>query len=742
MKKDFSGLADRLLSESSDWLPRWLPHGRIVGHEYTLGDLIGNPGDSLKINMKTGLWKDFSTGDAGRDLLSLYAAIRGIKNGEAYAELNENLPAPFIPPAPVKPKRILIPVVNLTAPAEGTPAPDMVHFKHGKPSMNWCYRNPEGNPMFYVARYNEAGGKKNLTPWSWDGTGWIARGWNAPRPLYGLEQLEMYPKKPVLIVEGEKTAEAAKKIVGDRYCVMTWPNGSMAVSSAEWEPIHGRSLLLCGDADEHGSTAVKEIASKLSKYCKSIKIIDTTGQPDGWDLADVPNWTWENFSEWAKPRAKLYGTPVPEPEPVPVPVTVNNNQLNIQINRNRSQDMPTDEAAVSLWERLGISVQGNGQPFCNMDSILSVLETLPGLGDLIWYDEFYVRNYTRWDPVKSPLNSAGVIREWSDIDDRRFTRFIQQQIGIKRISKDVVIDALKTYASTNIKNAPRDWVDSLEWDGVKRVNEFFHVCFDAQNNEYTRAVSANFFIGLAARIYDPGCQLDNMIVLEGSQGVGKSRALRLLGSKAWYASAKDSIQKNDFFQVLQGKLLIEISELDSFKKAGVTRIKQVISDPIDRYRTPYEQYPQDHARTCVFIATTNEDEYLHDNTGGRRFWPIKCGAGIAYDLIEKIRPQLFAEAKVRFKAGEEWHLMPEITAEEQELRRYVDEWEGIICDYLEKNLHYDSIATFDLAQQCFKIYPSELDTRTQSRINNIFRHLKWTRSIVGDNVRVWSRPVS
>src|SRR3990167_10783197 len=187
MDRDFRGLADTLLSDAQNKLQTWLPNGRLIGHEYCVGDISGNHGDSLKVNINTGKWADFSTNQAGGDLLSLYAAIRGIKNGEAYIELGPDMANHKPKKAPkTQPQTPL--TAPLTAPPDGTPAPHMFHSIHGVPSASWCYRNPEGQPMFYVARYDKDD-KKQIVTWSWDGTSWIAKGWPAPRPLYGLEQL-------------------------------------------------------------------------------------------------------------------------------------------------------------------------------------------------------------------------------------------------------------------------------------------------------------------------------------------------------------------------------------------------------------------------------------------------------------------------------------------------------------------------------------------------------------------------
>jgi len=187
-------------------------------------------------------------------------------------------------------------------------------------------------------------------------------------------------------------------------------------------------------------------------------------------------------------------------------------------------------------------------------------------------------------------------------------------------------------------------------------------------------------IGAVARVMQPGCKMDNMLVLEGPQGSLKSSALATLGGP-WYAEVNESVQSKDFHMALQGKMIIEIAELDSFSKAETTRIKQVITCQSDRYRKPYGHFAEDHPRTCVFVGSTNEDQYLSDHTGGRRFWPVACGK-INIKYLEKNRDQLFAEAVREYEVGTPWWAIPENEARAaQDKRRRVDPWEDTVQDY-------------------------------------------------------------
>jgi|CXWL01.1.fsa_nt_gi hypothetical protein len=308
---DFAGLGLALLSRSRELLPAWFPAGKFVGHEYQVGSLRGEAGRSLSINANSGLWKDFAGDVRGGDLVSLFAARKGIKQGEAARILAQEIGFDLLPnDAPKRPTAATKPEPNIVKPPVGTPPPPMNHSQHGKPSRSWCYLDAAGEPLFYVARYETPDGKL-FFPWCWDGSHWIAKAWPAPRPLYGLDLLAVRPEAPILVAEGEKSAEAARIIAGGVYVVVSWPNGAKAVDKADWSPLKGRSVTIWPDADEAGVAAAQQIAAKLAPHCPQIKILDVLcGEPlpPGYDAADAlaEDWDLDDFDEWASPRAKIF----------------------------------------------------------------------------------------------------------------------------------------------------------------------------------------------------------------------------------------------------------------------------------------------------------------------------------------------------------------------------------------------------------------------------------------------------
>jgi putative DNA primase/helicase len=315
---DFDGLSRQLLASAESHLASWLPGGRKRGTAWVAGDLSGAAGQSLKVNLSNGAWSDFATGDHGSDLISLYAAIYGLQMGDAYKQLGgESKLAARVngthrPTPPAEPaRRVVTPVPEASADCA------CVHPHLGKPSQRWTYFDGNGEVLGYVARYDPAGDRKQIIPWTWDGEAWGMGQWPALRPLYGLQELEARPEAAVLVVEGEKAADAARRFATP-YVAVTWPAGAMAVDKADWTPLTGRKVLLWPDADEPGKKAMHRVAQIIAGDAAEVKVLDVSGQPDGWDAADAVFDSWQACRAWMVSRASVW-VPVAAPTPPALP---------------------------------------------------------------------------------------------------------------------------------------------------------------------------------------------------------------------------------------------------------------------------------------------------------------------------------------------------------------------------------------------------------------------------------------
>ncbi|MFZ5834712.1 MAG: DUF3631 domain-containing protein [Pseudomonadota bacterium] len=304
----FSELNSRLLANSHGHCQSWLPGGTLISGEYKIGNLNGDPGDSLKVNLRTGKWADFATGERGGDLISLFAAIHKISQADAAKRLGNASSTDSIARQPAKPKyEIVMPVPKAIG------RTSCHHAKHGAPSAVWDYHNAGGDLLGHVARYDPPGEDKTFAPWvaarELDGKiKWQSQSWPVPRPLYGLRDLAERPHAPVLICEGEKSADAARILCPD-YVAIGWPNGAQSWGKADWRALKGRSVMLWPDNDAAGIDAMRGIGERLASICQSVHIITPQNVPPKFDAADAlaEGWDWERFEKWFTPSLREAG---------------------------------------------------------------------------------------------------------------------------------------------------------------------------------------------------------------------------------------------------------------------------------------------------------------------------------------------------------------------------------------------------------------------------------------------------
>jgi predicted P-loop ATPase len=337
-------------------------------------------------------------------------------------------------------------------------------------------------------------------------------------------------------------------------------------------------------------------------------------------------------------------------------------------------------------------------------------------------------------PVPWDLNAV-IPRPWRDQDDREATVWLQDKLVT--VSLAIARDAVQTVAERNRNHPVMDYLQAIRWDGVPRLDTWLYTYLGANNDVYTQAVGPCWAISAVARIYQPGCKADCVLILEGPQGIYKSTTFEVLGG-AWYTNDIAALGTKDAQEQILGIWIVEFDELDAVTRASdISHVKAFVSRGTDRFRFSYGHRVESHPRQCVFGATSNKDSWQRDESGARRWWPVRCGR-IDIDRLRDDRDQLWAEARDRYLTNERWWLeepeLIEAAKVEQEARFEQDPWEELIVKYLD-GLNQTSInLLFDVVS-----LPTERRSPAEAkRIAAIMRRLKWQRKQVGTGpYRAW-----
>ena len=338
---------------------------------------------------------------------------------------------------------------------------------------------------------------------------------------------------------------------------------------------------------------------------------------------------------------------------------------------------------------------------------------------------------------KLTIGSGESLRPYTNADLHEINIFLQHEDRKLYVGKDITQDAVETIANRNEYHPVRDWLASLKWDGKQRAATWIIRHGGARDDAYVRAVSSKWLIGAVARVFKPGCRMDTMLILEGAQGSRKSTTVEVLG-RPWAAGlTNQALHGEAAVEQLSGKWLIEMSELDGLRRSEVSAAKDFISRTGDYYREKYGRVATDHPRQSVLIGTCNQNQYLQDSSGGRRFWPVAITHTIDTDALANERDQLFAEAVALYYSGIPWHLdaSEEVLARDEQAQRIPDDaWSATILRWLLTKLEDApllksevSVSTAEIMEEALEIPPAHQSKADQMRISDVMRREGWEK---------------
>lgn len=387
------------------------------------------------------------------------------------------------------------------------------------------------------------------------------------------------------------------------------------------------------------------------------------------------------------------------------------------------------------WGKCQLDKSGN--PIPNLANACIVLEDDPEFAGKFLFDEM----------ARSPCFNGTKVEDAELIEIHRSI----QLAGVRRVALETVHEAVRGVSYRFPVHPLRERLTNAAWDGTLRLADWLATYLGAADSEYHKAVGPMFLIGMVARIFHPGCQANYMLVLEGPQGILKSQACRALADP--YFSDHLPPLSSDEVRLsahLRGKWLIEVPELSAFTRADASALKSFITRQEEIFTPKYSRVEVHEPRQCMFIGTTNDDQYLKDDTGGRRFWPIKCGV-IELDKLRQDRDQLFAEAVEYYRQGAKW--WPDAVFEAQHIkpvqdqRLWVDAWVEPIEKFLDQAVSqalsisaFPKVTVAEVARDSALNIPSgKLDQLQQKRIQSVLRHLKWQPARTNHG-RFWTPP--
>lgn len=707
------------MSESIDFAKLLAPVAlKLLGEprERTHGDKEWRYGrrGSFHVRLDKGTWIDHTTEETGGTLALIQRERRCDKSSALRWLHDEKL---------------------IEAPATGTRANIIAVYD---------YCDAAGALLFQVVRY----APKTFRQRRPDGAGgWIWKMAGVALVPFRLPQVlaAVAAGRTIFIVEGEKAAIALERLGVVATCSAGGAGKWRAAYNAHFA---GADVVILPDNDPQqtgpdgsprwhpdkrpvlpGQDHAADVARQLAPIAASVKLLMLPGLPAKGDAFD-----WVEAGHGAAELARLVEAAPPwrpaEAAATPQPAV----------------------ATVEDW-RGWLQRDERGAALANLANAMTALRHAPELRDHLSFDEM-----AQAAVLTKPLPGAApgeLPRAVTDGDASRIQEWLQTRGDLRRIGRDTVFQAIEFRAEERRFHPVRNYLAGLRWDGRERLQSWLPRYLGADAGDYVARIGALFLIGMVARVMRPGCKADYLLVLEGPQGARKSTACAILGG-AWFSdSLPDLRQVKDASLHLAGRWLIEIPELSAVDRAEAATIKAFVTRAEERYRPSYARKEIVQPRQCMFIATTNKAVYLRDETGGRRFWPVKVGA-IDTERLRADRDQLFAEAVRQFEAGAPWWPDAEFErgyiSKQQDSRYESDAWEEQIHDWLSR-WAADAVPEYDpplrpfaadpsttiltLARRALHIDVPRLGTADQRRIAAALERLGWRRASIINGVQRW-----
>ncbi|MDU5649412.1 MAG: virulence-associated E family protein, partial [Haemophilus parainfluenzae] len=319
-----------------------------------------------------------------------------------------------------------------------------------------------------------------------------------------------------------------------------------------------------------------------------------------------------------------------------------------------------------------------------------IMEHHPHVRGMLIYNDFSSRFEVLRRPPWRPAAGVGA-EHWGEADDAGLTNWLEDTYQVRKPS--VLKDVLAEYRYIHHYHPVRDYLRGLEWDGEPRADTVLIDFLGAEDSAYVRTVTRKMLLAAVARVFQPGIKFDYMLVFVGGQGIGKSYFIKRLGGK-WASDSATSMSGKESFEQLQGKWILEFGELAAMRKMEIEQVKFYISKDTDSFRPAYGYRVEDYPRQCVFFGSTNNQYFLKDPTGNRRFWPVEVNEGHTRKLFDDFNQeyidQVWAEMVHAWDHGERRLYLTEDEEKEafarQQAHREISDKAGMVEVYLDTPL--------------------------------------------------------